>query len=972
MEREKIGLIKDFFPVFRRRGIYSGNPRDLEKEFMELQEPDIDNPEAWLKEERHEPEFKKYVKINFEYIWRDVDFNEAEYYIGGQSHIDVAWKWRYWQTLRKVIVTYRKAVWHVKNHPKFTFVSSQPLLLEWIKKEDPELFEDIKAAVKTGRFDLCGGMWVEPDCHMPSGESFVRQRLYGQLFYLENFGRISEVEWVPDSFGYTRTLPQIFLKSGTPFFYTTKLANNSYSQFPFVNFFWESPDGSRVLTMINPGGFGSLSKHRKFNPRRRLLIPGKKLVADYEMDRPEDLDVFSEELAPIPIFTGKGDGGHGPTGMEVAVMDKLVEEKGIKWITATEFFKKKLDPLADRLPTWRDELYYEFHRGTLTTQDLVKRMNRYFEWRLNTVESLLTLASIIKGAGVKGEVMDSIRRTWKLTLINQFHDVLPGSSIPEVYDDVYDFWEYARKLLDGVEKTAWALLLDGKQKAGNKDLPRFILLYNGTGFDATGFPVEVAWPDGLDVPSAAKIGGNTSPIQLCPADKLDLDENFVKRPRRLLFKANVPQHGFILVELLKTAEKTTKGTATSVSESENNITLENKHYRILIDKKAGNIKSVVFKDIDKEVISDPGIDIKVFYDWLPSEPCWNILPGYREMELEQSRPQRIEIVEKGPVRWTVEIEREIKNEESEAKANGTSTMIQRISILDNMPGIYLEFLVDWHTCDATVKVDVETTTNADYSVSEVPYGTTRRSTRPTANHDVPRWENYHHGWVDLESRDEKWGIAFINKGKYGFDVKKGRIGLTLIRGPRYPRPSGEAWVNMERNDRARQSGEAPPTHADQGTHLIQYIILPHEGKWNDTPPKGGTSVQALTRWFNEGCCSTLVYSEDTKNENWTAESLIASDNVGAEVPVIKSAEDGDGYVMRIVETTCKNRTEKVQISPTLKFTECSEVDLLERPINDKKKNTNNKDVKITRNESGIITAIELSLKPHEIKTLRFK
>ncbi|MBD3187474.1 hypothetical protein GF325_11635, partial [Candidatus Bathyarchaeota archaeon] len=858
------------------------------------------------------------------------------------------------QTCRKAIVTYKKAAWHIKHHDDFTFAASQPLLLDWILREDPGLFEEIKEMVEEGRMDLVGGFWVEPDCHLPSGESFVRQRLYGQRFYLKHFGKVSNVEWVPDSFGFASTLPQIIAKSGGNYFYTTKLHGNRYTPFPFINFKWIAPDGSSVIACLNPGGWGGFTRFPSTRERRRLLEDGETLVADYLVDAPEDSPLFVDDIPGPCAFIGKGDGGHGPTGQEVAIMDMLADEYGVKWITASEYFQNVLDPVEHRLPAWKDELYYEFHRGTITTQDLVKRMNRYLEWRCCAVESFAALMHLLCPTS-RLESQGRLETAWKLALLNQFHDVLPGSSIPEVYDDAYDTWEHAKNILDDVEGESWELFL---QEHGNSMLGhQEIILYNGTGFPVDCFPVELPAAD-KDW-RALKIGNQLVPVQYIDADDFPLDELFVKRPGRYLFTGTIPPHGFIRLVPVRDPGVEVLSSNTGVEDVGNEILMENDLYKVTIEKKTGRISAIMDKAIEQNILGKKGVEFKVFFDWLPDEPCWNILPGYRQMELEMPNPISVTTIESGPVRWMVEIEREFLNEDSESPANATSRIKQRVALIEGSPGIYIEFLVNWRSCEVTAKLDIDTSTGAEEVTAEVPYGTNTRSTCPVANHDQPRWENFHHTWVDMSTPSNEWGLAVINNGKYGYDASGSRLGLTLLRGPKYPAPSGEAWVHQERAKRMQDTGTKPPTHADQGTHLIQYILLPHSGGWQDSVP----FIPAIAHGFNEGL--SAVITKDRGIDMQLGSAPILTDDNGIEIAAIKQPEDGPGTVIRIVEVKSKARNANVMLDATLEIDSVANVDLLERA-------GDVQDITIQRNEKGYIKEFSFHVNPHEIKTFLLK
>ncbi len=946
-----VKYIKDFFPVHHEKGAYSGNPRNLKAEFNEYIEPDPDNPETWLKEERFEDDFKKHLAEKWAANWKGIDFTKRKYYICGQSHIDVAWLWRYWQTCRKAIVTFKKAVWHAKNHPSYVFAASEPVLLDWIRHEDPKLFEEIKEQVKAGRFDIVGGMWVEPDCHLPSGEAFCRQRLYGQRFYLEHFGRVSLVEWVPDSFGFASTLPQILAKSGSPYFHTTKLCGNTYSQFPFVNFLWESPDGSQVLANLSPGGFGAMARHEKFDPARRMLKPGKNLRTDYSVDEPEAADVYSDEIPPIGVFVGKGDGGHGPTGEEVAVLDTLVSEGKAEWMNVTDYFSNVLERSRDRVPVWTDELYYEFHRGTLTTHALVKRMNRYFEWHIGTVEKLIAAVAAVKGIGT-ARWTDQLRVAWKFLMLNQFHDVLPGSSIPEAYDDVYDFWEYQKSLVDDVEREAWSALLGTSAKG--KPPGDATILFNGSGYDVKDVIAEIPYK-GKAAPKSATVNGETVPVQLVDADSLCLDPLFVKRPRRLLLKVTAPQHAFGQVTYSKEAPAGQVPTC-KAHEDGKEVVMENDLCVVKISKETGDITSITDKKLKKEILTAPGAQLHLYFDWYVTEQAWNISPSYRQMPIPIPPPSRVSIIETGPVRWTAEVERDVFNEDSESKENGKSKVFQRVSLVQGSPGVYVEFLLDWHTCECTAKIDFHLASMGEQIVSEVPYGTIKRLSTPTANHDVPRWENYHQTWVDVPSKDQKWGIAFVNNGRYGHDVKDNRFGLTLVRGPLCPRPSGESWVHKERADRFKATGEIPPAHDDMGCHLFRYIIVPHAGTFDKSEP----FIPAIAHWFNEGCVACAAPADPKRD--FLNNKIAWIDGKNAEIGTIKDAEDKDGRIVRVVESAGSGGKVVLLLHSSLKAKAVVETDILERPLP-------TQSIAAKKDASGLITSVSFTAKPHEIKTL---
>ncbi|MHA1793845.1 MAG: glycoside hydrolase family 38 C-terminal domain-containing protein, partial [Promethearchaeota archaeon] len=658
----------------------------------------------------------------------------------------------------------------------------------------------------------------------------------------------------------------------------------------------------------------------------------------------------------IAIFSGKGDGGHGPTGEEVAIMDYLHDEKGVKWITPTRYFKEKLEKHKDRMPVWNDELYYEFHRGTLSTQHLVKYMNRFFEWKTAAVEALVSMVLLAKDKSKLETWKERLENIWKFTLLNQFHDVLPGSSIPEVYDDVYDIWEYSLEMLKHVENEAWNMITNQelRDQQGEKEA---IIIFNGSGAEGKPAIIEVPLLENK-IPKALKIDQQLIPVQIIEEDKIELDEMFVKRPKRMLFQVDVAPHSFKILKMIHedSLEIGNDKNAIKTNDAREAITIENNLYSVKVDKTTGNITSIIFKKINKELLKEPGIELNLFFDWMLTEPCWNILPSYRELKLDIPPPNSVKIVENGPVRTTVEIERIIKNEESEAEINKESKLIQRISIFSDAPGIQVEFLIEWHTCDATLKLDIHTNTNADEVIAEVPYGTSTRSTNPQANHDKPRWENYHHTWVDMPASDNSWGIAIVNEGKYGYDAKNGRIGLTLIRGPKYPYPSGEAWVLSERSRHTLKTGEKVPSHADQGNHLIKYMLVPHENQWNKSAP----FIPHLAHWFNHSIITRYLDDASTN----APDNIFQLTNERAEITTVKPHEENEGIIIRIVEIMNEMSETSVIISPDIKIKNIIETDLVELPLE-------NQEISVEKQGENI-TKLNIQLKPHEIKTFLLK
>ena len=385
----------------------------------------------------------------------------------GHTHIDVAWWWTVAQTREKVCRSFATVLKLMDEYPNYKFMSSQPQLYYFLKQRYPELYEQIKQRVTEGRWEPEGGMWVEADCNLTSGESLVRQFLYGKRFFKEEFGVDNRILWLPDVFGYSGALPQIMAKCGIDYFMTTKLAWNQFNKMPYDTFKWRGIDGTEILThLVTTLGVGQ-SENDFFTTYNGILHPDA-LIGGWHRYQQKDIN------NDILISYGYGDGGGGPTRAMLETSTRM--EKGIEGLPKVRqaFARTYFDELAERvkdnrrLPTWEGELYFEYHRGTYTSMARNKRSNRKIELHMMDLE-LLSLLAQAKVAYPEAE----IDKLWHGILINQFHDILPGSSIHEVY-------EVTKKEYAEMEAEITALReerLDALTPAGEG-----VTVYNTTGF----------------------------------------------------------------------------------------------------------------------------------------------------------------------------------------------------------------------------------------------------------------------------------------------------------------------------------------------------------------------------------------------------------------------------------------------------------------------------------------------------------
>lgn len=339
--------------------------------------------------------------------------NEFLAYCVGHAHLDLAYLWPVRESKRKAVRTFTNALASMKKYENYVFGASQPQQFEWMEENEPEVFERLKEAVASGNIELQGGMWVEADSNVTSGESLIRQNVYGQAYWKEKFGKISKICWLPDAFGFSANLPQICKKSGMDYFLTTKISWNQQNKFPHDTFKWEGIDGSMLLTAFPP------EKNYVSDVTPWMLAQG----AD-EMQEKDDIKIF------VSLF-GAGDGGGGAGEGHFEMLERcnhITTSPNAKMAPASDYFEA-LEPQADKLATYKGELYLEKHQGTFTTQSKNKLYNRKIEFLLHNVEALAAQA-IAKGYNYPKEQMDKI---WKEFLLFQFHDIIPGSSIARVY-----------------------------------------------------------------------------------------------------------------------------------------------------------------------------------------------------------------------------------------------------------------------------------------------------------------------------------------------------------------------------------------------------------------------------------------------------------------------------------------------------------------------------------------------------------
>ena len=759
----------------------------------------------------------------------------------GHTHIDVAWHWTVAQTREKVVRSFSTVLELMDQYPEYKFMSSQPQLYDFLRQDHPGVLERIKARVAEGRWEAEGGMWLEADCNVTSGESLVRQILYGKKFFKETFGVDNRILWLPDVFGYSAALPQILKKSGIDWFMTTKIAWNQFNKLPYDTFNWRGVDGTEILTYFITTTDQPDKPFTTYNGNTDpASVKGTWL-------RYQQKEINDDVL----ISYGHGDGGGGPTREMLESARRLA--KGIPGMpkvqqgTSREFFERLEARVKgnSRLPTWVGELYLEYHRGTYTSMARNKRYNRLNEILWGEVEFLSILSGLV-GEAYPRERIDA---AWKIILLNQFHDILPGSSIWDVYEVCRD--EYEQILADGRALVEQAMhLLAGRAASRQAAL----LAVNTLGFVRDDLVVVDA-PSGIAHPAIEADG------VWHPGQRIATPEG-----ERVLFLAPaVPAKGYRtypIGEAPADVAYAVKAQAESDGWTVSTTRLENRFFRITLDD-AGEFTSVWDKRAQREVLKagQKGNVLTAFEDRPMNYSNWDIDMYYTEKSWPVDGLESIEVAEAGPVRGTLRLRRRF----------GDTVLDQDIHLYRDIARVDFETRVDWQMSQVLLKVAFPVEINADKATYEIQFGHVERPTHWNTSWDWARFEVCGHRWADLS--EAGYGVSLLNDCKYGHDIKDGVMRLTLIK-----------------------SGIEPNPVTDRGEHVFTYSFFPHADSWREA----GTLPMAAR--LNIPLKGLLTAPREAGEMDVTAMSFVTCDAPNVLVETVKQAEDGDGVIVRLYES----------------------------------------------------------------------
>lgn len=661
----------------------------------------------------------------------------------GHTHIDVAWWWTVAQTREKVVRSFATVLKLMEEFPNYKFMSSQPVLYYFLKQRYPELYEKIKQRVAEGRWETEGGMWLEADCNLTSGESLVRQFLHGKRFFREEFNQDNKILWLPDVFGYSGALPQIMRKSGIDYFMTTKLAWNQINRIPNDTFVWRGIDGSEILThLITTTGVDQDPKQSFFTTYNGLLHPGA-IMGGWE--RYQNKEINNDIL----ICYGYGDGGGGPTRNMLETSQRM--EKGIVGIpkvrqaTARTYFDELNERVKDnrRLETWEGEFYFEYHRGTYTSMGRNKKGNRKSEQLLMDLE----LLGVLNG----DYPHEADTRLWRdIVLLNQFHDILPGSSIAEVYEVTKAEYEaLAEEVKAGINQRLTALA--GKGEA--------VTVFNTLGFDRD----DVVRLGDVTASALKDADGTVYPVQ----QTADGAVAYIK---------GIPSKGY-------KALTTVEAQAASPFTRSDDYHLETPFYSIALDA-TGAFTSIFDKENDREVLKPGQVarircyeDKPIYYD------NWDIDMYYTEKSWAVDELKSLRWIADGAVETVLELVFDCCGSE----------IVQKIHFYADTRRIDFETKIDWKLHQHLLKAEFPVDIHADEATFEVQFGNVKRKTHTNTSWDKARFESCAQKWMDFS--EGHYGVSLLNDCKYGHSVNDGVIGLTLLKSGVEPHPNADVEVH---------------------------------------------------------------------------------------------------------------------------------------------------------------------------------
>lgn len=792
----------------------------------------------------------------------------------GNSHIDMAWLWPWTETVEVVRNTFRSVLDLMREYPDFKFTMSSARTYEWMQEKYPDLFKEIEQRVKEGRWEIIGGMWVEPDLNMPDGESLVRQILVGKRYFQKNFGVDVKIGWNPDSFGYNWQLPQIYSKSGMGYFVTQKLLwAHEYTTFPYKLFWWEAPDGSRLLTYF-PHDYAGGIDAVPLGTDVSIWMPS--IYGPKVTDHPEMMHLY-----------GVGDHGGGPTRVMLDHADQLRSPDAVfpklQFSFATDFFndiEKKLPTM--NVPTWDGELYFQYHRGVFTTQAETKRRIRRAEETVLNAEKFASIAMLMG----RPYPPDGMERIWKNLLFDHFHDIMPGSGIAVNYLD-------AKRNLENVDRAANDVTRGSLQEiAAHIDTAKSgvpVILFNSLSWPRTDVTeVEAQLPEPAKQIAVVDSNGKPAETQL-----LSLDQETHRA--RFLLLAHTPSLGYATY-FVRGATKAEPVHSELKATADG---LENEFIRLKVDPQTGCMTSLFDKRSGTESLAPAETDtggprnavcgnlLQTFVDKPKKWDAWNIDADFEKQHWDLDKADEVKLIQNGPLRAVIRVKNHFQN----------STFTRDITLYAGVPRVDVKMQVEWHEKHILLKVAFPLSAHNDKATFEIPFGSVQRPTTRNTPAEKAQFEVPAQRWADIS--DSTHGFSLLNDCKYGYDAKGNVLRLSLLRSPEWPDP-----------------------HADEGHHEFTYSLYPHGGSWKD--------ALTIRQGYQLNYKLVTLSTENHAGKLAPEHSFVGVPEDNVIVSAVKKAEDQNAWIIRLYEWAGKAGETTIKLPPGAES--ASETDLMEKPI----------------------------------------
>jgi alpha-mannosidase len=836
------------------------------------------------------------------------------FHLSGNSHIDAAWLWPWTETVDVVRRTFSTALQLMNEYPGYTYTQSAAAYNEWMAEKYPSMNAEIKRRIQEGRWEIVGGMWVEPDLNMPDGESLVRQLLVGKRWYKQAYGVDVRIGWNPDSFGYNWQLPQIYKKSGIDYFVTQKMEWNDTNQLPFKLFWWQSPDGSKVLAYF-PHGYGNedlrplrladdlaAARQRATGMKEMMDLYGvgdhgggptrAMLDEGFHWAAPDSASVAANGGAPV---TPKYEFGTAQSWF--SAVEKQIAPESPVW-NYQSIAKGYTAPAAvagkTAIPTWDSELYFEYHRGVLTTQAMHKHNMRTAEEEMLNAEKWSSLAWL-DGASYPA---DELTEDWKKVLFNQFHDLAAGSGIAVIYKDAQKDYDWVRMSTEGVSEAALNTVAERIDTQAKQGAYVPILVCNPLGWQRSGeVRVKVQFPGEhsgeFHVADASDASFSTdSPI----IEKVKTDEK-TGVTELTIYVRQVPALGYKLLRVTNAPFAWGPHIlSVNARESTTDVTLGTKWLRLTIDKNTGCITSLMVGGVEYLAPGACGNQLQLFKDTPKQYDAWNVDPGTLDQPPTMlTKADSVDLVAESAGDEQVRVTRTWQS----------SKFVQTIRIDELSNQVDIDNDIDWHEKHVLLKAAFPLAVTSDFATYEIPYGTIERPTTRNNSFEKAQFEVPAMRWADLSGvgagagPDGKvHGMSILNQDKYGYDAVGNVLRITLLRSPTWPDPD-----------------------ADQGEHHFHYALYPHAGTWKE-------ALTVRHGWeydYPLQAVVTTAHAGSLPPEHSFAS--VSPDNVV--LTAVKKAEDANALIFRVYEWAGKETTAEFHVPPGA--TGATVTNLMEQP-----------------------------------------